>query len=199
MGLKKLLIYRSKGSTERIDTYLKSYLRCSREKVKELLKTEKILVRNKPVSPSYILKDEDEIMITETFLSSKENNILPEQYPLDIIYNDDYIIVVNKPPGILTHPTEKDKSGTMVNFLMSIFPLPETDNILRPGVVHRLDRETSGVMVFAKTYNTWVNLTLQFKNRMVKKEYIAIVKGRFYPLRKEIEFTVAHNKKTTQK
>jgi len=190
----KKIIYQDK-KRERIDAYLKTYLRISRERTKLLLKEGLILVRNSEVEPSYILKNGDEILIKEGCLDrATENKLLPEKYQLEIIYYDNDIIVINKPSGILTHPTEKVKSGTMVNFLLDITSLPDTGNPLRPGVVHRLDRDTSGAMVFARTYSAWENLVLQFKNRMVEKEYLAIVKGNFYPLRKEVEFTVSRSK-----
>ncbi|HOL22493.1 MAG TPA: RluA family pseudouridine synthase [bacterium] len=190
------IIYREKVK-ERIDRYLKNNLKISREKIKLLLKSGLILVENSQVEPSYILKDGDEILIKEEYLLYRfaEDKILPEKYPVDIIYYDNDIIVVNKPAGVLTHPTERIKSGTMVNFLLSITSLPDTGNPLRPGVVHRLDRETSGVMLFARTYSAWENLVLQFKNRIVEKEYLSIVKGAFHPLKKELEFTISPSSK----
>ncbi|MCM8820923.1 MAG: RluA family pseudouridine synthase [Candidatus Omnitrophica bacterium] len=194
------LIYQ-KNKRERIDIYLKTTLKISREKVKLLLKDGLALVQNKQVEPSYLLKNRDEILIKkeELLYKSEKNNILPEKYQLDIIYYDNDIIVVNKPAGILTHPTGKVKIGTMINFLLNFTSLSNTGNTSRPGVVHRLDRETSGVMVFARTNSAWENLTLQFKNRMIEKEYLAIIKGNFYPLRKEIEFTVSHSRKNHTK
>lgn len=185
------LIYKEKKK-QRVDVYLKEILKTSRENIKLLLKEEIILVKNKRVEPSYLLKNGDEILIKDSLSANNKGDILPEKYPLDIIYNDNDIIVVNKPAGVLTHPTEKIKSGTMVNFLLNITSLCKTDNSLRPGVVHRLDRDTSGVMVFAKTDSAWESLVLQFKNRLVEKEYLAIVKGRFYPFKKEVEFTITH-------
>ncbi|MCM8761782.1 MAG: RluA family pseudouridine synthase [Candidatus Omnitrophica bacterium] len=194
------LIYQE-NKKGRIDIYLKTTLKISREKVKLLLKDGLVLIQNKQVEPSYLLKNGDEILIKkgEFLYETSQNNILPERYQLDIIYYDNDIIVINKPAGILTHPTGKVKSGTMINFLLNFTSLSDTGNPSRPGVVHRLDRETSGVMVFARTYSAWENLVLQFKNRMIEKEYLAIVKGKFYPLRKEIEFTVSHSRKNHTK
>ncbi|MCX8082185.1 MAG: RluA family pseudouridine synthase [bacterium] len=191
--MNKKLIYHS-NNKERIDIYIKNRFNIPREKVKSLLKEGFILVTNKEVKPSYLLRNGDEILINEDVLNQyKEHEIIPEKHPIDIIYSDNEIIVVNKPAGIITHPTEKIRNGTMVNFLLNITTL-SNKNSLRPGVVHRLDRETSGVMVFAKTDNAWENLVLQFKNRTVEKEYLAIVKGHFSPLKKEVEFTVSHNR-----
>ncbi|MGI6596045.1 MAG: RluA family pseudouridine synthase [Elusimicrobia bacterium] len=192
--MNKKLIYQRK-ERERIDLYIKDCFKLSRESVKQLLKDGSILVKDKRVEPSYLLKAGDDILIKESsFYKSAENKIYPENFQLDIIYSDSDIIVINKTAGILTHPTEKIRSGTVVNFLLKNYSLYNENKSLRPGVVHRLDKETSGVMVFTRTESAWNDLFVQFKNRIVKKEYLAIVKGRFVPLKKRMEFTVSPDK-----
>jgi len=120
--------------------------------------------------------------------------IEPEEGILDIIYEDEEIIVINKSPGVLTHPTFSVKKGTLINKLVFHTSLSDIGALLRPGVVHRLDKDTSGVIVFAKTDFTHRNLVEQFKNRKVEKIYLAVVEGKFYPEEKEVEFTVSPSK-----
>ena len=110
----------------------------------------------------------------------------PEEIPLDFIYRDESLVAVNKPPGLLVHPVRAGQGGTLVNALLHhLGSLPETASPLRPGIVHRLDRDTSGVMVVARTAQAWRGLVRQFKARTVEKEYLALVRGR--PPRREGE------------
>jgi len=190
----KELIYLDKDRKERIDAYLKRHTGISREKIKELVNAEKISVNGKRVTPSYLLRHNDRIKLAGGV--SPPGSLYPEaqQGNLDILHEDDDVIVVNKPAGIITHPAPGTSNGTLVNYVLSHTKLscglPE-----RPGVVHRLDRETSGVIVFAKTEAAFRGLVQQFKNRQVEKEYIALVKGFFSPPSREIEFTVCPDKK----
>jgi 23S rRNA pseudouridine1911/1915/1917 synthase len=118
-----------------------------------------------------------------------------DKQQIDVIYEDSDIIVVDKPAGILTHPTDKVLGGTLVNLLLHHTTLSSTGMPFRPGVVHRLDRETSGVIVFAKTDSAHESLVMQFQNRQVEKEYIAVVLGRVTPLNIRVECTVSPDKK----
>lgn len=181
----------------RIDKFLKEKLGISREKVKKLIKEKKILVNEKIVEPSYLLNRNDFIKILDEEI--KEETIKPEKGRLDIIYEDEDIIVINKPSGILTHPTPKIKSGTLINFLLFHTKLSNIGSPYRPGVVHRLDKETSGVIVFAKNDFSYWSLVEQFKNRVVKKEYYAIVKGKFPEKKKIVEFRVSPDRENPTK
>ncbi len=177
------------NESERIDKYLRNYLPLSRERIQKLIKCGSIVVNEKKVEPSYKLKIGDTIEIiqkeVETF-----SLIPPENLPLDIIYEDEDIIVINKPSGILTHPTYHSIKGTLLNRILAHTRLSSVGAPLRPGVVHRLDKETSGVIVFAKSDSAYWDLVEQFKNRRVEKIYLAFVYGKFTPREKEVEFTI---------
>lgn len=182
---------------ERIDKFLKEITKISREKIKKLIKEEKIVVNDKKVEPSYLLNKNDIIKIFEE--ETKEEIIKPEKGKIDIIYEDEDIIVVNKPSGILTHPTFNIKTGTLLNLLLSHTKLSNIGSPYRPGVVHRLDKETSGVIVFAKNDFSYWSLIEQFKNRIVKKEYYAIVDGKFPEKKKIVEFKILPDKENPTK
>ncbi len=182
----------------RIDKYLKETLGISRERIKYLIKEGKILVNSKKITPSYNLKKGDIIFISK-FEIEKEEEIKPEKSNIEIIYENQHIIVVNKPAGIITHPTNYTKTGTLLNYVLYHTNLSKIGSPLRSGVVHRLDKETSGVIVFAKTDFAYWNLVQQFKNREIEKFYIAIVKGKFTPEKKIVEFTVLPDKENPTK
>ncbi|HOK56230.1 MAG TPA: RluA family pseudouridine synthase [bacterium] len=182
----------------RVDKYLKEITGLSRERIKNLIRNKKIFVNGKVIEPSYILQKGNLITIFEEEID-KEFNIEPEKGQLDIIYEDEDIIVLNKKAGILTHPTHAIKSGTLVNFLLYHTKLSNIGSPYRPGVVHRLDKETSGVIVFAKTDYAYWCLIEQFKNRIVKKEYYAIVEGRFPEKKKVVEFRVSPDRENPTK
>ena len=137
----------------RIDKFLKEITKISRERIKELIKKKKIFVNGKTVEPSYLLTKNDVIKIIDDKIYDEEK-IQPEEGKIEIIYEDADIILINKPSGILTHPTPKIKSGTLVNFLLHHTNLSNIGAPFRPGVVHRLDKETSGVIIFAKNDNS---------------------------------------------
>lgn len=191
---RKLIYYAGKGEKERIDRYLTAHLNVSRERIKGLLKNNSILVNDRSVSPSYLLQSGDEISIGSVVFDYHSNVIKPECGDIDVIYEDSDIVVVNKTAGIITHPTNKILTGTLVNFLLNYTTLSSVGMPFRPGVVHRLDRETSGVIVFAKNDFSHNYFVRQFQNHEVEKEYIAVVQGRFEPANLQIEFTVSPDK-----
>ena len=182
----------------RVDKFLREKIEVSRERVKKLIEEGKILLNEKKVEPSYILKKNDVIKIVEEEIK-REEEIKPEKGKIEILYEDSSIIVVNKPSGILTHPTPYIKTGTLINFLLSHTKLSNIGAPYRPGVVHRLDKETSGVIVFAKDDISYWSLIEQFKNRIVKKEYYAIVEGKFPENKKIVEFRVAPDRENPTK
>lgn len=192
--MERKLVYKDAGGKERADKYLKVHLGVSRERIKEFLKNGRIFINGKVSSPSCLLQPDDEITFNDDLFSGNAALIQPEPGNLEIIYSDADIIAVNKPAGVITHPTNRILTGTLVNFLLYHTTLSSAGLPLRPGVVHRLDRETSGVIVFARTDYARENIISQFRNREVEKEYLAIVKGRFSPEKREVEFTVSHEK-----
>lgn len=149
----------------------------SRTMIQKLLQEEKIFVNNKKEKPSYKTKLNDIIKIQE--IEIKELNIKPEDIPIEIIYEDNDIIVVNKPKGLVVHPANGNPDGTLVNAIMNICKesLSGIGGALRPGIVHRLDKDTSGLLIIAKNDKSHINLSNQIKNREIIKKYIALVKG----------------------
>ncbi len=172
------------GAGMRLDKYLHQVgLGLSRTQIQKLIEEGKVLVNGRPVKPSYTLKRGDEIYAE--YERKEPLKIEPEPIPLDIIYEDDYIVVVNKPAGMVTHPAPGNLRGTLVNALLHHCGLAKADSIARPGVVHRLDKDTSGVIVFAKEKIALSNLAEQLQKRRMKKEYLTFVWGNL-PLDKGI-------------
>ena len=161
----------------RLDIFLQEYFQSiSRTKIKECIIQNKILINNQSVKPSYILKG-DEIINYNFSLSNSSININPEEMNLNIIYEDDSLIVINKPPGLVVHPGNGISNGTLVNGLVFHFSKLSSLNNVRPGIIHRLDKETSGVILIAKDNETHFKLSKQFENRKIKKVYRALVWG----------------------
>jgi 23S rRNA pseudouridine1911/1915/1917 synthase len=161
---------------ERLDAYLASQIEgWSRARLQRLIENEDVLVNGKPAKPSYKLREGDEI---EAELIAPPTDVFtPEHIPLDIVYEDETLVVVNKPAGLVVHPAAGTPSGTLANALAYHFQkLPGTG--VRPGIVHRLDRDTSGLLVVAKTDAALENLSDQFRDRTVYKLYAALVHGR---------------------
>lgn len=162
----------------RIDIYLtKEEIYPSRSHIRNLITQGKIKVNNNIVKPSYLLKNGDKINLYSP--EEKELRIKAEAIPIDIIYEDEYLIVVNKPAGMIVHPAGKICSGTLVNALLYHCKdsLSGISGIIRPGIVHRLDKNTSGLMVVAKNNLAHLDLSQQIKNRQITKKYIALVHG----------------------
>lgn len=169
---------------ERIDRLL-SFLQPdeSRSHFQRLIKNNSILIDSKVAKSSTIVKAGDQIMIKSTILGD-----FPEaqNLPLDIIYEDDQIIVLNKPINQVVHPNSLEATGTLVqsliyhskNIIEAVLDVDSLISRLRPGIVHRLDKDTSGVMVVAKTKAALENLSHQFQNKIVKKKYLTLVYGR---------------------
>ncbi len=162
----------------RIDIYLtKEEIYPSRSHIRNLITQGKIKVNNNIVKPSYSLKNGDKINLYSP--EEKELRIKAEAIPIDIIYEDEYLIVVNKPAGMIVHPAGKICSDTLVNALLYHCKdsLSGISGIIRPGIVHRLDKNTSGLMVVAKNNLAHLDLSQQIKNRQITKKYIALVHG----------------------
>ena len=158
----------------RLDVYLSNELDLSRSKVQALIKEDKILVNDKKVNSSYKTKEGDKIEVLSDLDFSID--IESEDIPLDIRYEDDYLIVVNKPSGMVVHPAPGNYHHTLVNALLNKFQLSNLDHT-RPGIVHRIDKDTSGLMVVAKDDKTHDLLATMIKNKEVERIYIALVDG----------------------
>jgi 23S rRNA pseudouridine1911/1915/1917 synthase len=161
---------------ERLDAFLASQIEgWSRARLQRLIENEDVLVNGKVAKPSYTLREADEIEVD--LVAPPTDVFTPENIPLAIVYEDDALVVVNKQAGLVVHPAAGTPSGTLANALAYHFQqLPGTS--VRPGIVHRLDRDTSGLLVVAKTETALENLSDQFRDRSVYKSYVALVHGR---------------------
>ncbi|NQU77828.1 RluA family pseudouridine synthase [Candidatus Falkowbacteria bacterium] len=173
----------------RLDIHLtKKYPEYSRSHLQKLIKSKAVLVNNKTVKPHYQLKPTDKI--TEKITPPKKIDLSPDKSKkLNIIHEDNNYLVINKPAGLVVHPSESVKSKTLVNLLIAHYPPiknigdhnPElrvaSPELRRPGIVHRLDKDVSGLMVIAKTQDAFNNLKKQFKSHTIKKEYTCLVHG----------------------
>jgi 23S rRNA pseudouridine1911/1915/1917 synthase len=160
----------------RLDVYLASQIQgWSRARLQRLIENEDVLVNSKPSKPSYKLHEHDKIEVE--LIAPAGEFFTPENIPIEIVYEDETLVVVNKPAGMVVHPAAGTSSGTLANALAYHFQqLPGTG--VRPGIVHRLDRDTSGLLVVAKTDAALENLSDQFRDRTVYKSYVALVHGR---------------------
>ncbi|MBP8791103.1 MAG: RluA family pseudouridine synthase [Breznakibacter sp.] len=163
----------------RIDKFLVNRLEnASRTKVQEAADAGNILVNNQPVKANYRVKPGDVVTIVMTY-PPREIEIIPQEIPLDIVYEDDVLMVVNKQAGLVVHPGHGNYSGTLVNalaFHLKDSPLFKTGDP-RPGLVHRIDKDTSGLLVIAKTEHAKVFLARQFFDKTTTRSYIALVWG----------------------
>ena len=163
---------------KRIDAYLASRNEeLSRVAIQRLIDDEKILVNKKKTKASYKVQDGDLITLEEE--QPKEVSLKAQEIPIEIIYEDKDIIVVNKPKGMVVHPANGNPDGTLVNAIMAICKdsLSGIGGELRPGIVHRLDKDTSGVLIVAKNDKAHINMSEQIKEHQVEKTYIALVRG----------------------
>lgn len=158
----------------RIDSYLAEKLSISRSKVQKLIKEDKVLVNGKKVNANYQVKLNDEIEVNDEL--NYEINIEPENIPLDIVYEDDDLLVINKKSGMVVHPAPGHYTKTLVNALLYHFNIESKDKI-RPGIVHRLDKDTSGLMLVAKNEETHDKLAKMIATKEVERHYLAITDG----------------------
>ncbi len=170
-------IYVSEEDNERIDAYLAKELNeISRSYIQKLIEKNLIKVNGKCVKSKYLVKEGDYILVE--LPEPKRLEIVPENIPLDIVYEDEDIAVINKPQGMVVHPAPGNYSGTLVNALLYHFDNLSTINgIIRPGIVHRIDKDTSGLLVIAKNDFTHRILSEELKKHNIVRIYIALVHG----------------------
>ena len=160
---------------ERIDKYLTEELGISRSTVKKMIDEGFVLVNGKKVKASLILSEADELFVKDGFI--KEASFEAEDIPINIVYEDDDLLVINKKSGMVVHPGNGNTSGTLVNALMHYTKNLSNKEAFRPGIVHRIDKDTSGLMLVAKNDKSHDILAEGFKNKTIKREYIALVCG----------------------
>ena len=163
---------------ERIDKYMASLIdSLSRSFIQKMMKEQKVLVNNIPVKANYRLRTEDEICFT--LPEAAEPDIEAENIPLDILYEDDDVLVVNKPKGMVVHPAAGHYSGTLVNAVMYHCrgSLSGINGVMRPGIVHRIDRDTTGSLIICKNDNAHLSIAAQLKDHTIVRRYRAIVHG----------------------
>lgn len=164
----------SKEENIRLDQYLARELDISRSKIQKDIKEGLIKVNDKNVNSSFLLSVDDEIEITKR--NSNPSTVEPLDIPLDVVYEDEYLLVINKQSGLVVHPAPGHYTDTLVNALTNKFKLSNIDNE-RPGIVHRIDKDTSGLMLVAKDDKTHELLSEMIKNKEVERVYWAIVDG----------------------
>ncbi len=206
MGSTKSIHITSDSANQRIDKFLSSYdSTLSRSFIQRLIDNGSVTVNGKFAKSSYKLKEGDEIKIEIPEL--EPSTVKPEPIPLDILYEDESVIVINKPAGMVVHPAAGNYSGTLVNALLYHClkpPSPPFDKggmgglsgiggIERPGIVHRLDKDTSGLLMVAKDDFTHNHLSKQLKDRTIVRKYLTLVKGNIKEDSKKIEIPIGRH------
>lgn len=164
---------------QRLDRYLVSILQdISRTTVQQLIADGAVLVNGVLSKPGYALRHGDEVTLLTTAPKNQPGNVRPNRLPLDIIYEDADLLVVNKAAGVVVHPAPGHYEDTLVNALLAYYPdLKEVGAELRPGIVHRIDKDTSGLLIVAKNARTQAALIEQMKEHQIVKRYLALVEG----------------------
>ena len=176
-----ILIIDENTDETRLDIYLAElYEGISRSKIQSAIKSGKVLINGTAKKPSYILRENDRVEF-ENLVDESVLQVEPEDIPLEIIWEDENMAVVNKPSGMLTHPTTLENSGTLVNALLFKYGqnLSDVNGEFRRGIVHRLDRNTSGLLMIAKNNKTHEYLATLIKNRELTKKYHAVLVGNY--------------------
>jgi 23S rRNA pseudouridine1911/1915/1917 synthase len=180
----RLTVVCAKGQEPlRIDKFLMNRIEgATRNKIQQAIESERVLVNEHPIKSNYKVRPEDKIVIYETYLPDS-TEIVPENIPFKIIYEDDDVLVINKDPGMVVHPGSGNRGGTLVNavawYLKQQNPNLNETELARFGLVHRIDKNTSGLLVMAKTSKAMTHLAKQFFDHTVYRRYVALVWGDF--------------------
>ena len=195
----KLIIDVSDEETgERIDSFLSGKTDFTRTRIQQLIKDRNITVNGKPTKSSYKIEENDEIIIEVPEVETTE--IKPENIKIDIVYEDSDIAVINKQAGLVVHPAHGHYSGTLVNaILYHIKDLSGINGEIRPGIVHRLDKDTSGLIVIAKNDKVHTALTEMFQEKKIRKTYLAILKGKLNKSEGKIVTQIGRDKNDRKK
>ena len=183
----------------RLDKYLMGYLDISRSKAQKLIESNSVLVNGILVKSSYSVKLNDEIEILS--LEEEVINVEAENIPLDIVYEDDYLLVVNKPSGMVVHPGNGNYNHTLVNALMYHCnnDLSTVNGSIRPGIVHRIDADTSGLLLVAKNDNVHNDLAKQISEKSVVRKYVTLVHGIIHEDTATIDAPIGRDKNNRKK
>ncbi len=197
--MKEIEIYVGEEDNERLDYYLSLELdEVSRTRIQKLVKDQLVKVNGSIKKSSYLVKEGDTISVV--FPEPKKLEITPEDIPLEIVFEDSDLAVVNKRHGMVVHPAPGNYSGTLVNALMfHMDNLSSINGIIRPGIVHRLDKDTSGLLVIAKNDKTHRGLSEQLKHHGVYREYVALVHGNIRQDTGTIDAPIGRNQKDRKK
>lgn len=174
----------------RIDKYLIKELKLSRSSIQKLIKDNKITVNDQVIKNNYIVRVDDEIMVDD--INEEPTKIEPENIPLDILFEDDSIIVLNKPSGMVVHPAAGHYTNTLVNALLYYSPNLSSNDV-RPGIVHRIDKDTSGLLLVAKNDEVHSKLSESLKERTIIRRYIALVEGMIKPEKGTIDAPIGRD------
>ncbi len=163
----------------RLDRYITSVLNnLSRTASQQLIIEGVVLINDRPSKPGYNLRQNDEVSILRAVSSTKQKELIPQAIPLDVVYEDTDLLVINKAAGMVVHPAPGHQDDTLVNALLAYYPeLQNNEEDMRPGIVHRLDRDTSGLIIVAKNLHTQAALIDLMKQHKVEKRYVALVEG----------------------
>lgn len=197
--MNKLIIVDENTTKKRIDAYLSENEEYSRMAIQRLINDGKIIVNGKKIKASYKVQNGDKIKIEEE--KPKEIELKAQNIPLEVLYEDNDIIVVNKPKGMVVHPANGNPDGTLVNAIMAICKdsLSGIGGEIRPGIVHRLDKNTSGAIIIAKNDKAHIALSNQLKNHEIKKTYFALVRGIVKESNATINMPIARSKNDRKK
>ena len=184
---------------ERLDSYLALVTELTRSAAAKAIEKGQVLVNGAPSQKKYAVKSGDEIFLEET--EPEEYDVLPENIPLDIVYEDDMIIVINKPSGMVVHPAPGNYSGTLVNALLYHCKdsLSGVGGVMRPGIVHRIDKDTSGLLVVAKCDKAHVALSAELKYHGITREYRALCIGGFKDDGGVVDYPIGRHPKDRKK
>ena len=185
----------------RIDKWLSEQtdIDLTRSAVAKLIEADKVFVNGKAVSKSYKIQADD--VVDVEIPDPVESSVLPEDIHLDIVYEDSYLLVVNKPQGMVVHPAAGNYTGTLVNALLFRYKdeLSGINGVIRPGIVHRIDKNTSGLLIVAKTDKAHIGLAEQIKAHSFTREYEAICVGRFKDKSGTVDAPIGRDKRDRKK